>query len=725
MKHNAAQILALVLAGTLTPFGAARAVPDPVVLGTAVQTITMSRGSAFAGVSAMSIAYHPIYKQYYGANGGNSSNSGFVWNESGTRLQTQTPVGLDCRGINYNPATGNIEVVTFGAKTATAGSMYGLYVLDLTVAGLQTGTATQSLQQVPGLSDNQCVPSYDPARNRLYSRSSNVSQNTVNLVDRFTGSLLGTVVLDTTGLGAPSLQSYSLGFDPANEVFITFEPSRRRALVHRLNGTFLAGSTIPGTFTSGGDYDLSYANGQLFLFDGAANQYVGFRIFQATNATISTAARKYALVSWPVAATDTSVSGTIVPQLGAADTLVWRLGHWLPDRGAYSMAGAFYAADGRQLSGIHPDKGYWLITKDAKTVHVSGYPAPNGYEIPLQSGPGGAAAWSQLGSHFRTASPVSAILVRQGSSMFRLTNPMQSLTDRVVWTWNGTAYVQQGDGGTIPANGGFWVKKQSSGSVNIVLFRDIPAPAPGLTSEPAPTLWDVAITAHQGEMSSNLLTLGAANVDVVRWNSMAIALPPAPPGNTLRLVVKKTDWGDKNDDYASEYRPPSETMTWDFVLSGSEGPGEIELWFAGRALPAGVRLGLTDLGSETTWEVNPGSALSLAAMRSERRLRLTATRSQGGLQGNAVTRFRAYPNPFSGSTGLAFSLAQPGDIVADLYDVQGRVVRRLERLGALAGESVMLWDGRDRRGRAVANGVYFARYRAGTASGVRRLVKAE
>ena len=148
MKHRAAQILVLVLAGTLTLFGAAWAVPDPVVLGTAVQTITMSRGSGFAGASAMSIAYHPIYKQYYGANGGNASFSGFVWNESGTLLQTQTPVGVDCRGINYNPATGTIEVVSYGAKTATAGSEYGLHVLGLTVAGLQTGTATMSLQPV-------------------------------------------------------------------------------------------------------------------------------------------------------------------------------------------------------------------------------------------------------------------------------------------------------------------------------------------------------------------------------------------------------------------------------------------------------------------------------------------------------------------------------------------------------------------------------------------------
>jgi photosystem II stability/assembly factor-like uncharacterized protein len=66
----------------------------------------------------------------------------------------------------------------------------------------------------------------------------------------------------------------------------------------------------------------------------------------------------------------------------------------------------------------------------------------------------------------------------------------------------------------------------------------------------------------------------------------------------------------------------------------------------------------------------------------------------------------ARPNPFTGHTTFRFSRAL-GDVARlEIFDVQGRLVRRLQT-NRVSGESV--WDARDASGRRVAPGVYLVR----------------
>ena len=70
------------------------------------------------------------------------------------------------------------------------------------------------------------------------------------------------------------------------------------------------------------------------------------------------------------------------------------------------------------------------------------------------------------------------------------------------------------------------------------------------------------------------------------------------------------------------------------------------------------------------------------------------------------------PNPFNPTTQLRFSLAAAGRAAVDVIDLQGRVVRTLFVGDLPAGESSLVWDGRDDAGRAVASGAYVARLRS-------------
>ena len=69
----------------------------------------------------------------------------------------------------------------------------------------------------------------------------------------------------------------------------------------------------------------------------------------------------------------------------------------------------------------------------------------------------------------------------------------------------------------------------------------------------------------------------------------------------------------------------------------------------------------------------------------------------------------AHPNPFNPSTCLSFELDRAAPLRLELLDAAGRRVRLLDESFREAGAHEIAWDGRDRRGRRCASGVYFAR----------------
>jgi len=80
------------------------------------------------------------------------------------------------------------------------------------------------------------------------------------------------------------------------------------------------------------------------------------------------------------------------------------------------------------------------------------------------------------------------------------------------------------------------------------------------------------------------------------------------------------------------------------------------------------------------------------------------------------------PNPFNPSTQITFSLKTRQDVVLDVFDVTGRLVKRLLSGAIESGDHAVVWDGRNATGERVVSGVYLCRLRAGDYTGVRRLV---
>ncbi|MEE8573285.1 MAG: T9SS type A sorting domain-containing protein, partial [Gemmatimonadota bacterium] len=76
-------------------------------------------------------------------------------------------------------------------------------------------------------------------------------------------------------------------------------------------------------------------------------------------------------------------------------------------------------------------------------------------------------------------------------------------------------------------------------------------------------------------------------------------------------------------------------------------------------------------------------------------------------------RLKAFPNPTRGGTTLAFNMPVTAIVNVKIYDVSGRLIRRIAGEEIQAGPHELSWDGIDASGAKVPSGMYFCRLEAG------------
>jgi hypothetical protein len=85
-----------------------------------------------------------------------------------------------------------------------------------------------------------------------------------------------------------------------------------------------------------------------------------------------------------------------------------------------------------------------------------------------------------------------------------------------------------------------------------------------------------------------------------------------------------------------------------------------------------------------------------------------------------------YPNPFNPETWIPFQLKEGGNVKINIYSLSGELVRELNLGYKLAGVYInsgraAYWDGKDKFGQSVANGIYFYSISAGNFTAVKKL----
>jgi hypothetical protein len=90
-----------------------------------------------------------------------------------------------------------------------------------------------------------------------------------------------------------------------------------------------------------------------------------------------------------------------------------------------------------------------------------------------------------------------------------------------------------------------------------------------------------------------------------------------------------------------------------------------------------------------------------------------------------VPALRTSPNPFTTRTAILVTLPAPGPVELGIYDIAGRLVRRVAHGPLGPGDHRFEWDGRNDAAQIVASGVYFVRLRAGHQRVDGKIVKAD
>lgn len=122
-----------------------------------------------------------------------------------------------------------------------------------------------------------------------------------------------------------------------------------------------------------------------------------------------------------------------------------------------------------------------------------------------------------------------------------------------------------------------------------------------------------------------------------------------------------------------------------------------------------------------------GTVQTLTEVAADQRLKVvepeTPTAAETELLPAATGLTALYPNPSRDGARITYRLAAASDVTLCLYDLLGRIVRRLEEGYRPQGLHRIVWDGTDERGRRAAPGVYVVRLTAGGTTWSRPLLR--
>ncbi|MGC8654789.1 MAG: sugar-binding domain-containing protein [Candidatus Kryptoniota bacterium] len=81
-----------------------------------------------------------------------------------------------------------------------------------------------------------------------------------------------------------------------------------------------------------------------------------------------------------------------------------------------------------------------------------------------------------------------------------------------------------------------------------------------------------------------------------------------------------------------------------------------------------------------------------------------------------------YPNPFNESTVIHFTISEPGPVYITIFDISGRIVRKMVDGVMPRGDYSITWDGKGSDGATLPSGLYICRMSVGGRSSIVKMV---
>ncbi len=246
----------------------------------------------------MTVAYIPVFKRYYIADGGLapmgsefeapiSKSLIHSYDDTGKYMSSSRP-GYDNRSIYFNPNTSMLETITYNVSSDVGFSPNtGIYAIHLTETGDLKDTSDEISQFNPAFGHSGTMPTYDAANKRYFAKQGRSDK--VFIVDPKLREKVGEITLDLATAGAK--------FDDVSDLFVAYtgvkgeelillDIDHKAALVFDISGKFVAKSELPKDMKlrSQNHFNgIGYANDMLFVYHDSETEfgtYYGFKILK-------------------------------------------------------------------------------------------------------------------------------------------------------------------------------------------------------------------------------------------------------------------------------------------------------------------------------------------------------------------------------------------------------------------------------------------------------------
>lgn len=246
----------------------------------------------------MTVAYIPLFKRYYIADGGLAPQASefesamsksliHAYSDDGKYLQS-VRAGYDNRTIYYNTNSHQLETITYNISSDAGFSPNtGIFSIDLTEDGSMKESSTDVATFNPAFGHSGTMPSYDADTNHYYAKQGR--SNLVFIVDTKNREKIAEIPLDLAKAGAvydDVSDLYVAYSGRKGEELVLLDIDHKAALIFDLSGKFIGKSELPKNLKlhAQNHYSgLGYANDMLFVYnenEGEFGTYYGLNVIK-------------------------------------------------------------------------------------------------------------------------------------------------------------------------------------------------------------------------------------------------------------------------------------------------------------------------------------------------------------------------------------------------------------------------------------------------------------
>ena len=402
----------------------------------------------------------------------------------------------------------------------------------------------------------------------------------------------------------------------------------------------------------------------------------------------------YRMISIPLVLQEKNIVNQLLGRLPSGEMGPdWRIFRYSP--------GSDSPGEYPNIQGFTPGTAYWVIaTSDFQLSAAEGNTVTTSESFRIDLEPG----WNDIANPWQFDISWSDIENPSGASLSSLYSYKGKWSDP-------TNYSK-----TMESWEGYAVKNLET-SARIVYLQPKSAGAGKQIADSAAD-WKLSITATAGLAVDSANHIGVRADASDEWDRHDHVEPP-PVGDYVSVLFPHRDWTKYPYDYTVDFRPPGETVSWNFNVKSNIGRERISIEIVGVGeLPEEYSLFVLDRTTGEQVELS-GAAFDFISENgiTERQYTLVVTTDEeigGGdihvLPDQFITA-SSYPNPFNPQATIRYTLSMPGIVKITVFNSVGQSVRVYDHGFRNQGVHEFVFDAAD-----LTTGLYIYRVESGKAS---------